>query len=77
VASLELAAELTMPAVVIGTDRDPVHPFSMAERWAECLPGAQLVKIPSKASDPVGHVAAFRRTVHRFLRGLSEEAHPC
>ena len=77
VGSLELAAGLSVPAVVIGTERDPVHPFSMAERWAECLPGAELVKIPSKASDPIRHIAAFRRTVRRFLGPLSEETRPC
>ena len=61
---------LAMPALVVGTDRDAVHPMAFARTWAEHLPNAQLVQIPSKSESAERHAAEFRRVLSQFLNSL-------
>jgi pimeloyl-ACP methyl ester carboxylesterase len=62
---------LTMPALVVGNDRDAAHPMEFARVWSSHLPVSQLVEIPSKSDDAAAHTAEFRRCLHQFLRTLS------
>jgi pimeloyl-ACP methyl ester carboxylesterase len=62
--------KLDVPALVIGTNQDPVHPWSYAEQWAEHLNYAELVKIVSKAEDPEAYRVTFRKAFYDFLPSL-------
>ncbi len=43
---------ITTPVAIIGAIDDPVHPFAVAERWAELIPAATLHTI---TLDELGH----------------------
>jgi pimeloyl-ACP methyl ester carboxylesterase len=58
---------LTMPTLVVGTERDPVHPMEYAQAWAGHLPRASLARIPSKSEDSARHATEFRRHLRQFL----------
>lgn len=66
----DLVEVLTIPALVIGTQRDPVHPMEFAQAWAEHLPRANFQEITSKSEDDARHIAEFRRHLARFLNSL-------
>ena len=66
----DLVEVLTIPALVIGTQRDPVHPMEFAQAWAEHLPRANFQEITSKSEDDARHIAEFRRHLARFLDSL-------
>jgi pimeloyl-ACP methyl ester carboxylesterase len=61
---------LRMPALVVGNNRDPIHPMAFARTWAEHLPRARLAEIPSKSESAVRHAAEFRRYLNEFLGSL-------
>ena len=63
-------AALALPTLVIGTDRDLLHPFDLAERLAALIPGARLVKITSKAISSDRYADEFRAALHGFLMEL-------
>lgn len=63
-------ARLSLPCLVIGHGQDDIHPLSYAERLAALIPGARLVTIPPKASDPQGYREGFRAALAGFLGGL-------
>jgi pimeloyl-ACP methyl ester carboxylesterase len=58
---------LTIPALVIGTDDDHVHPFAYAEALAAMLPRASLIKITSKSASRESYVREFRAALEGFL----------
>jgi pimeloyl-ACP methyl ester carboxylesterase len=58
---------LPMPALVVGNASDAAHPLEFASVWADHLPHARLVQIPSKSEDAAAHVAEFRHHLNRFL----------
>ena len=64
----EQVAGLRIPTLVIGHDRDLVHPLAMARELAALIPGSQLAVIPPKADDLEGYRAAFRASLQRFLK---------
>ena len=47
--------QLSMPTLILATDRDPVHPLAIAEGWAEALPAATLEQVTSKTVDEARH----------------------
>ena len=59
--------QLTMPTLVIGTDRDPVHPFTCAEAWAQALPAATLRSVTSKTVDEGRHAEDVATAIDDFL----------
>ncbi|HWB86181.1 MAG TPA: alpha/beta hydrolase [Bryobacteraceae bacterium] len=69
--SLDELSRINVPALVLGSNADPVHPFSMAEAWARALPGAQLIEIPSRYKEPEAYIDGFREAVGSFLSGLA------
>ncbi len=68
VSSMDRLSELRVPALVIGTQGDPIHPFFIAEEWARRIPASRLAELPSRYEDPAGHVQQFRRAVGEFLQ---------
>lgn len=55
-----------VPTSVIGAPRDPVHPFGIAERWAEGL-AAPLTRLPARDDGPPAQLAALRAATAAFL----------
>jgi pimeloyl-ACP methyl ester carboxylesterase len=64
------AAALTVPTLVIGHKRDFVHPLAYAETLAATIPGAQLVEITPKVTDPARHGEEFHSALRRWLSSL-------
>ncbi len=64
---------LTMPVMVVGNERDPMHPYEFAEAWAQHIDRAELVKIPSQAASAAKHQAAFRIHFQKFLSSLERD----
>lgn len=61
-------ARLTVPTLVIGHDRDVVHPLAMAQALAALIPRSTLSVIPPKADDLEGYRTAFRASLRHFLQ---------
>ncbi|CUH42742.1 alpha/beta fold hydrolase [Ruegeria atlantica] len=55
------------PAVVIGTNADPLHPVELARQTANALPDARLEILPPKYLDPEAYDAAFVKVVGDVL----------
>ena len=70
IVSWEPIERLDIPALVVGTDHDPLHPLYMAATWARHLAKGQLVEIPSKYENPEQHVRQFRRHLNSFLESV-------
>ena len=62
---------LTMPALVVGARRDPVHPFESAVALCARLPGARLHEVPPKEHGEAAHREAIAAEIGRFVRALS------
>ncbi len=73
-ASAESWKSIAVPTVVIGHRDDPFHPFSIAEAYAEVIPGAQLIAVPSKDADASGFRIGIRSAISTFLS--TEKGHP-
>lgn len=65
--SRQQIAALRIPTLVIGHERDVVHPLAMARELAALIPGARLSIIPPKADDLEGYRTAFRASLRTFL----------
>lgn len=48
-------ASLAPPTTVVGTDRDPIHPLSVASAIVARLPGARLMEVTPRGDDPDRH----------------------
>ena len=66
VTEAEVAA-VTVPALVVGCERDVVHPMAMAERLAALLPNARLAKVHPKSDDRARHFVEVRAEIDQFL----------
>jgi pimeloyl-ACP methyl ester carboxylesterase len=51
---------VTVPTLVLGAHRDPVHPLAMARAWATELPSARLVELVARDVDAAGQAAQVR-----------------
>lgn len=60
-------ARVSVPTLVIGHERDIVHPIGMARELAALIPGSRLTIIPPKADGLEGYRAAFRASLRTFL----------
>ncbi|NEI73807.1 alpha/beta fold hydrolase [Rhizobium lusitanum] len=63
---------ISMSTLVIGHDRDVIHPLAYARHLAEKIPGARLVKITSKAESRSNYIADFRKAMGDFLKELKD-----
>jgi pimeloyl-ACP methyl ester carboxylesterase len=78
IVSWEETSILTMPALVIGCDRDPMHPLEFAKIWKDHLPSARLVQIPPRSESLAAHQSALRECLKHFLNQLDDgAAHSC
>jgi pimeloyl-ACP methyl ester carboxylesterase len=59
---------IRVPALVIGTVRDAIHPLSHAQALADLIPGASLAQITAKADNRSRFVAEFQSTLSTFLK---------
>lgn len=69
VSRAQLAA-LRVPALVLGTPRDLVHPLAHVDALAALIPGARRRVITSKAEGKERYLAEFRAAVAEFLAEL-------
>jgi pimeloyl-ACP methyl ester carboxylesterase len=63
----EQIAALRLPALVIGTEVDAIHPVGHAQALASMIPGARFVSITPKALDKSRYTQDFRATLAQFL----------
>jgi pimeloyl-ACP methyl ester carboxylesterase len=61
---------LTVPALMIGTDADYVHPFAYAATLAHTIPGARLTKITPKSLSRPTYVEQFKAALTTFLNHI-------
>lgn len=63
----EEIARIGVPTLVIGHERDAIHPMAIAEELASLIPSARLVRITPKATDVSRYRAEFRAALSTFL----------
>ncbi|RWX19309.1 alpha/beta fold hydrolase [Rhizobium hidalgonense] len=61
---------LALPTLVIGHERDSIHPLGHARALAARIAGARFVQITPKAESRPHYVADFRLAVGNFLKEL-------
>lgn len=59
---------LAMPALVLATGRDHVHPVACAERLARAIPGAVMKTMTPKGFDKQAYLADFHAALRLFLK---------
>jgi len=65
----ESLATLQCPALVLGAQGDPIHPFECARKLARLLPNSRLVQIaPKSPIDDKPHLEEVDRIIGAFLR---------
>jgi pimeloyl-ACP methyl ester carboxylesterase len=62
--------KISVPTLVIGNSRDPVHPISYAQTLAEWIPNASFVEITSKSDSVETYQRDFKSALAKFLRNL-------
>jgi pimeloyl-ACP methyl ester carboxylesterase len=62
---------ISVPALVVATARDFIHPLAMARELGALIPGARIVEITSKVEDAGRYRGEFRSALSEFLRGLA------
>ena len=65
--TMDEAAAIRFPTLVIGNGLDVVHPMPLAQMLAGQIPGAQYVEIAPKSLDKAVHAAEFKAAVKKFL----------
>lgn len=65
--SEEEVRAIRVPTLVVGHDRDAIHPLAHARALAAAIPGARLAEITPKATDKARYVADFRHALSSFL----------
>ncbi|WP_290800549.1 alpha/beta fold hydrolase [Herbiconiux sp.] len=58
---------LQLPTAIVWTERDPVHPVSVAELWMDELGGASSIPLPARDDDTAAYVEATRSGVACWL----------
>ena len=69
--SLEKLREIKVPTMVIGNDQDPLHPFAMAEKISQSIPGSVLRKVTSRYIDNSKHSEQLRTLLKDFIKDYS------
>jgi pimeloyl-ACP methyl ester carboxylesterase len=64
------AAALCVPTLVIGQERDEVHPLAVARALAEAIPGAAFAKVTPKGIDKPRHLGDLQAKLGTFLLGI-------
>ena len=63
-------AAIEVPALVVGTGGDFIHPFAHAERLAGLIPNARLTEVTSKGVSKPGYISDFHSALRAFLKGF-------
>ncbi|MGV1757310.1 alpha/beta fold hydrolase [Rhizobium sp. A22-96] len=63
---------ITVPTLVIGHERDVIHPLIHAQALAEMIPSARFVKITPKAENRSQYLADFRMAMSNFFKELTD-----
>ena len=66
--NLDRLGAVSLPTLVVASDKDPVHPLALGTDLALAIGGAQLAIITSKTENAERHVLDCRRAMHAFLR---------
>jgi len=69
--TVEQVRVLRSPALVLGTERDVVHPFGHAEALAALIPRARLVALTSKAESRARHTLELQAALASFLKDIT------
>ena len=64
----EALAGIRLPTLILANRKDMVHPFAYGAYYQRSIPGAVLLEIPDKDSDPAGH----KRQLNAFLSDFLE-----
>jgi pimeloyl-ACP methyl ester carboxylesterase len=65
--SLADLSAITVPATVVATPDDPLHPVSIAQNWTRNLPKARLELIPPKNSHDQCYAQKLAQVITRSL----------
>ena len=66
-ANLADLATLRCKTLVLGTDRDPVHPLDMARQYAEAIPASLFATVCSKSEDKDRHLSECAAAITEFV----------
>jgi pimeloyl-ACP methyl ester carboxylesterase len=69
---LSQCSGLQLPALVVVTDRDPMHPDFLGKRLASAIPGAELRRITSKTESELLHQAELATALKQFLDSIEQ-----
>jgi pimeloyl-ACP methyl ester carboxylesterase len=67
---LESAAAVHVPALIMATPNDPIHPLSFAQALAGTIPRASLVKLAPKKLNDGPHIRAVNAHIIQFLNSV-------
>jgi len=72
-------SSITVPALILGNHQDPIHPWFLAARLAQLIPGGELREITPKSVSTDQHAADVQVAIDGFLtkRFLSGKGSPC
>lgn len=62
--------KITVPALVIGNEDDPLHPYDMAVQMAQHLPNSTLEKVVSRYINDTTHRQVVYQIVSKFIDNL-------
>lgn len=65
--SMSQLEDINMPCLVIGNDDDPLHPFDMAEKIYQAIPGSTLRKVTSRYIDNDLHSKEVKEAINEFM----------
>ena len=69
-ASNELLREINCPALIIGNDDDPLHPYDMAQTIHQYLTNSKLSKVVSRYLDDQAHREIVHQITTKFISDL-------
>lgn len=58
---------LTLPAIVVASASDPLHPVEMAHTIADAMPNASFVSTPPRYLEPSAHARAVTAAMSTFM----------
>lgn len=64
---LALLANVHQPALVVSTERDELHPPSIAREIAAMLPNSTLAVAPPRYAEPVAHQEFLTKAINSFI----------
>ncbi len=64
-------SDITVPALIIGNEDDPLHPWEMAQTWHKILPKSQLLKVTSRYLDAEKHQNQVTEGIQNFINEIT------